>query len=324
MVSALARAESRGGHFREDYPTRDDVNFMRHTMAYRTTSSAGAGDPPRLQACYSDPLQADGAEVLMATDPAFDPPAGLPPGQPGSQQHKWVSKSFDLTLKIRRYDPERDAEPHWETYTVSAEPTDRLLDALHKVKWEIDGSLTFRRSCAHGIWLRRDADQQSQPARLQDPGARREPRVEVTVEPIKGLTVLKDLIVDMEPFFEAYRSVMPYLVTTGNEPTRERLQSPEERERYDDTTSASSAPPALRRARSIGTTASTSGPRRSSVRIGSSSTAATRPTSAWRSSTTARVSGAAGRLSTAPRPALAASRSPRRSRRSRALIFRRV
>jgi succinate dehydrogenase / fumarate reductase, flavoprotein subunit len=41
VVSALARAESRGGHFREDYPTRDDLNFMRHTMAYRTVSSAG-------------------------------------------------------------------------------------------------------------------------------------------------------------------------------------------------------------------------------------------------------------------------------------------
>jgi succinate dehydrogenase / fumarate reductase flavoprotein subunit len=41
VVSALARAESRGGHFREDYPTRDDVNFMRHTMAYRVVSSAG-------------------------------------------------------------------------------------------------------------------------------------------------------------------------------------------------------------------------------------------------------------------------------------------
>ncbi|CAO0826294.1 hypothetical protein SMICM17S_00319 [Streptomyces microflavus] len=58
----------------------------------------------------------------------------------------------------------------------------------------------------------------------------------IMVEAIKGLTVLKDLVVDMDPFFQAYHDVMPFLITKGNEPTRERLQSAEERERFDDTT----------------------------------------------------------------------------------------
>jgi succinate dehydrogenase / fumarate reductase iron-sulfur subunit len=58
----------------------------------------------------------------------------------------------------------------------------------------------------------------------------------ITVEPLLGLPVLKDMIVDMEPFFENYRSVMPYFVNDDPEPTRERLQSIEERERFDDTT----------------------------------------------------------------------------------------
>ena len=58
----------------------------------------------------------------------------------------------------------------------------------------------------------------------------------ITVEPIKGLPVEKDLIVDMEPFFDAYREVMPFLITTGNEPTRERIQSQADRDRFDDTT----------------------------------------------------------------------------------------
>jgi succinate dehydrogenase / fumarate reductase iron-sulfur subunit len=58
----------------------------------------------------------------------------------------------------------------------------------------------------------------------------------ITVEPIRGLPVEKDLVVDMEPFFDAYRAVKPYLITSGNPPTRERIQSPTDRARYDDTT----------------------------------------------------------------------------------------
>ncbi|MCK4488909.1 MAG: succinate dehydrogenase iron-sulfur subunit, partial [Anaerolineales bacterium] len=58
----------------------------------------------------------------------------------------------------------------------------------------------------------------------------------VTIEPILGLPIEKDLIVDMEPFFDHYRSVMPYFVNDDPPPSKERLQSPEERERFDDTT----------------------------------------------------------------------------------------
>src|SRR5690606_21988800 len=54
----------------------------------------------------------------------------------------------------------------------------------------------------------------------------------ITVAPLKGLPLLKDLYVDMEPFFEAYRSIKPYLITYGNEPTRERIQSPAERAQF--------------------------------------------------------------------------------------------
>ncbi|MPY97363.1 MAG: succinate dehydrogenase iron-sulfur subunit, partial [Actinophytocola sp.] len=57
-----------------------------------------------------------------------------------------------------------------------------------------------------------------------------------TIAPIKGLPVMKDLYVDMEPFFEAFRAVKPFLITYGNEPTNERIQSPADRERFDDTT----------------------------------------------------------------------------------------
>ena len=56
-----------------------------------------------------------------------------------------------ITLIVRRFDPEHDTEPRWQDFDVDTLPTDRILDALHKIKWEQDGSLTFRRSCAHGV-----------------------------------------------------------------------------------------------------------------------------------------------------------------------------
>ena len=143
-----------------------------------------------------------------------------------------------VILKIRRFDPERDAEPHWERYEVPVEPGDRLLDALHWVKWNLDGSLTFRRSCAHGVCgsdaMRvNGANKLACKILVKDLAA---PGGEISVEPIKGLAVNKDLLVDMDPFFESYRAVQPWLITDDHEPTRERLQSQEDRERFDDTT----------------------------------------------------------------------------------------
>jgi succinate dehydrogenase / fumarate reductase iron-sulfur subunit len=144
---------------------------------------------------------------------------------------------MDVTVKILRYNPEVSEEQRWESYQVTAEPTDRVLDALHKVKWDLDGTLTFRRSCAHGV-CGSDAMRINGKNRLACKTLIKDvdPSKPVTVEPIKGLPVLKDLVVDMEPFFDAYRSVMPFLVADGNAPTRERLQSQEDRERFDDTT----------------------------------------------------------------------------------------
>ncbi|GAA2664549.1 succinate dehydrogenase iron-sulfur subunit [Streptomyces lunalinharesii] len=142
-----------------------------------------------------------------------------------------------VTFRIRRFNPEVSEEARWEDFQLEIDPKERVLDALHKIKWELDGSLTFRRSCAHGI-CGSDAMRINGRNRLACKTLIKDinPAKPITVEAIKGLTVLKDLVVDMEPFFQAYRDVMPFLITTGNEPTRERLQSAEDRERFDDTT----------------------------------------------------------------------------------------
>ncbi|MBI2776275.1 MAG: succinate dehydrogenase iron-sulfur subunit [Chloroflexi bacterium] len=143
---------------------------------------------------------------------------------------------MQVELRILRYDPERDAKPHWESYDVDADPKmDRVLDLLHRVKYNVDGSLTFRRSCAHGICgsdavLINGRNRLACKERVEKLGRR------ITVAPLPGLPVVKDLVVDMDGFFDSYRSVMPFLVNDRPAPERERRQSPEERARYDDTT----------------------------------------------------------------------------------------
>jgi succinate dehydrogenase / fumarate reductase iron-sulfur subunit len=143
---------------------------------------------------------------------------------------------MQVALKIFRFNPETDKKPHYETYHVSAEPEDRILDLLEYVKNYHDGTLSFRRSCAHGIC---GSDAMRINGRnylackvlVKDLHSRK-----ITVEPILGLRVIKDMIVDMEPFFDHYRSVMPFLVNNDPPPPTERLQSPQQRARFDDTT----------------------------------------------------------------------------------------
>jgi succinate dehydrogenase / fumarate reductase, iron-sulfur subunit len=143
--------------------------------------------------------------------------------------------TLTLLLKIRRYNPEVASEPWWDEFSVTADPRERLVEVLHQVKWHQDGTLSFRRSCAHGIcgsdaMLINGRNALACKVLVQDVAPK------VTIEPIRGLPVLKDLIVDMEPFFEGYRSVLPFLINDDGEPDKERNQSIEQRSRYDDTT----------------------------------------------------------------------------------------
>ncbi len=140
-------------------------------------------------------------------------------------------------FKIKRFNPEKDKKSYWGEYDVEAEESDRVLDALQTVKWEIDGTLNFRRSCAHGICgsdAMRINGRNSLACKLLIRDAVQGGKI--VVEPILGLPVIKDLIVDMEPFFAHYRAVMPYLINDTEPGERERLQSPEERARFDDST----------------------------------------------------------------------------------------
>ncbi|HWC83999.1 MAG TPA: succinate dehydrogenase iron-sulfur subunit [Pseudonocardiaceae bacterium] len=149
--------------------------------------------------------------------------------------------ALTVTVRIHRFNPEVSEEPQWQSFDIPAQPTDRVLNLLHHIKWYRDGTLTFRRSCAHGV-CGSDAMRINGTNRLackvlvKDLLAGNGKPTTITIEPIKGLPVLKDLVVDMEPFFEAYRAVKPYLIAYGNEPSKERVQSQADRARFDDTT----------------------------------------------------------------------------------------
>ena len=142
---------------------------------------------------------------------------------------------MQATIRIRRYNPEQDKKPYWAEYTLDVDPRDRILDILHRVKWELDGSLAFRRSCAHGI-CGSDAMMINGRNRLACKVLMEDLGQTITVEPIRGLPVEKDLIVDMKPFFESYEAVLPFFINNDAPPARERLQSPEEREVFDAST----------------------------------------------------------------------------------------
>ena len=58
---------------------------------------------------------------------------------------------MEITIKIFRYNPEKDKRGHYETYKLDGDENDRVLDVLEYVKGTMDGTLSFRRSCAHGV-----------------------------------------------------------------------------------------------------------------------------------------------------------------------------
>ncbi|MGC8634967.1 MAG: succinate dehydrogenase iron-sulfur subunit [Candidatus Limnocylindrales bacterium] len=142
---------------------------------------------------------------------------------------------MQVTLRVQRFDPEHDTSSHWVEYRLDVDPMTRVLDLLHMVKWQQDASLTFRRSCGHGIcgsdaMMINGRNRLACKIRVDQLGGR------ISVAPLPGLPVVKDLVVDMDGFFAKYRSVRPFLINDDPPPQRERLQSPAQRAVFDDTT----------------------------------------------------------------------------------------
>ena len=143
-----------------------------------------------------------------------------------------------IVLRVLRYNPETDRAPYWADYPVEVDPHDRLLDALLAVQAQHDPALAFRKSCGHGVcgsdaMMINGEERLACKTLIQDVAAL--PDSVVTLAPLRHLRVLRDLIVDQQPFFNRYRAVKPYLVPASDPvPDRERLQSPQDRERIDE------------------------------------------------------------------------------------------
>lgn len=141
-----------------------------------------------------------------------------------------------VTLKVQKFDPEKDKAPYYRSYEVEAESTDRVLDVLNKAKWHQDGTLTYRRSCAHGVcgsdaMLINGRNGLACKMLVKDCGSK------ITLEPMKGFKVIRDLTVDMKAFFKKFKSVKPYLINDdGPPPAKERRQSEADHLRFEDTT----------------------------------------------------------------------------------------
>jgi succinate dehydrogenase iron-sulfur subunit len=142
-----------------------------------------------------------------------------------------------ITLKVYRFDPKIDIEPHYDVFDVDAEPNERILDCLNTIRWTKDSSLSFRMSCAHGICGSDGLTINGQSAlACQKLVKDYNYRNEIVIEPLRYFEVVKDLIVDLEPFFERIKSIAPQTQNSHIlvDYEKERLQSVDERSRFDD------------------------------------------------------------------------------------------
>jgi len=141
---------------------------------------------------------------------------------------------MEMQFRIFRHDPQVEAKPHYRSYKVKADPRDRILDCLNRIRWEQDGTLSYRMSCGHGVCgsdgmringvcglacqqLVKDYEGQ-----------------EVLLEPLPFFPVVKDLVVEMEGFLKRIGEQRPHLMARGDPPEKERLQDPRDRRKVDD------------------------------------------------------------------------------------------
>ncbi len=138
-----------------------------------------------------------------------------------------------IVVEIYRYNPEQDKQPSMQSFAVPVEKTGmKLLDVLNYIKWNLDGTLTYRRSCGEGVCGSdgMNINGVNGLACITPIEGLKQP---IKVRPLPSMEVIRDLVVDTTHFFDQYRQIKPWLQSKRPTPEHERLQTPEERAELD-------------------------------------------------------------------------------------------
>ena len=140
---------------------------------------------------------------------------------------------MEVKFKVYRYNPEVDNKPYYKDYTVTVENEGtKVLTAIELIKQQ-DPTLAIRRSCREGVCGSDgvNINGKNRLACITSIGELSQP---IKLQPLPGLPVIRDLVVDMNQFYKNYEKVKPYLIPAeGDMPVKERLQSPEDRAKLD-------------------------------------------------------------------------------------------
>ena len=188
------------GHSREDFPERDDENYLKHTMSTLSHDK----------------------KVTITYDPV-----DVSKWEPKTKNILVLGEDMKVILKIKRFDPKANIKTSYSAYTLEVENTSRVIDALETIAKTQDRTLSFRRSCAHGV-CGSDAMIINGKNRLAcktlfKQVANEENNFIVEIQPLNHLEVKKDLVVDQQPFINRYKISKALFYTTNRSPCNRRI-----------------------------------------------------------------------------------------------------
>ncbi len=143
--------------------------------------------------------------------------------------------NISIDIKVLRYQPDTDGKPRWQKFELSVEDDSTVLDVLNRIHWEMDGTLAYRRSCRSSICGSCAMKVNGRNVLACETPVSRFGR-RLKIEPLPGFPIIKDLVVDMEDFFEKLQRIKSYLILKKPVPDKEFVQTPAQLEEIGEST----------------------------------------------------------------------------------------